>query len=362
MWQLMEARALWLLVLPFAVALFFFLKRRRQKGLIRFSAPDLSQKYSRRTKNIFRFLFFLTLLAFLSLVFAISRPVHLKTQVKRWSEGIDMVIVLDVSESMDADDLVPTRLIAAKNVIREFISHRIEDRIGLVIFGGEAVMKSPLTHDHDFLLQQVDEIKLRELKQGTAIGSGLANGISRLRKSESKNKVIVLLTDGDSNVGNVNPITAAHLARQEGIRIYTVGIGRADRVVIPIYAYDSQGRKLQPIAKVPSYLNPELLRRIARITDGKAYMARDTGMLNKILQDISTLEKTKIVFSPLSEKEELFFWPAVLATLLFTLLFLFQETRYQRRKQIIPNSRDPQPNNAGQSLRLADRRGYASPA
>lgn len=332
MWQLMDMRALWLLLLPLGLAGYFLLKNRKTKGLIRFSAPDFTRKHSRRTKWIFRALFGITLLAFLSLIIAMARPVRLKTLVKRFSEGIDIVIVFDVSESMDADDLVPTRFVAAKNVVREFISHRTEDRIGLVMFGGEAVMKSPLTHDHDFLLSQLDELKMRELKQGTAIGSGLANGISRLRKSDSKNKVIVLLTDGDSNVGNVNPITAAHLARQEGIRIYPVGIGRSDRVIIPIYAYDSQGRKMQPIAKVPSYLNPELLRRIARITDGKAYMARDTGMLNQILQDISTLEKTKIVFSPLSEKEELYFWPAALATLLFTLLFLFQETRYQRRR------------------------------
>jgi Ca-activated chloride channel homolog len=337
MWQIMDMWAFWLFILPAGTAVFFLLKRRKERGLIRFSSPDLSQRHSRRTKVIFRGLFALTLLAFFAMIFAISRPVRLKTQVKRWSEGIDMVIVFDVSESMDADDLVPTRFIAAKNVVREFISHRTEDRIGLVVFGGEAVMKSPLTHDHDFLLSQVDEIKMRELKQGTAIGSGLANGISRLRKSESKNKVVVLLTDGDSNVGSVNPMTAAHLARQEGIRVYPVGIGRSDRVIIPIYAYDAQGRKTQPIAKVPSYLNPELLRRIARITNGKAYMARDTGMLNQILQDISSLEKTKIVFSPLSEKEELFLWPAMLATLLFALLFLFQETRYQRRRSYAPS-------------------------
>ncbi len=263
-------------------------------------------------------------------MFAIARPIRLKTWVKKWSEGIDIVLVFDMSESMDADDLVPTRLIAAKNVVREFIRNRTEDRIGLVVFAGEAVMKSPLTRDFDFLLNQVDELKLRELKQGTAIGSGLANGIARLRKTESRNKVIILLTDGDSNVGSVNPITAAHLARQEGIKIYTVGIGRADRVVITIYAYDADGKKTHPIAKIPSYLNPQLLQQVAQITGGRSYMARDTGMLNRILQDIDQLEKTKINFSPLSEKEELFLIPALLATVLFGLLFLLQETRYQR--------------------------------
>ncbi|MFM8269675.1 MAG: VWA domain-containing protein, partial [Pseudomonadota bacterium] len=257
----------------------------------------------------------------------------IKTLVKKSTEGVDIALVLDVSESMDAEDLEPTRILAAKEVIRQFISQRPNDRIGLVVFGGESVMKSPLTRDFNFLLKQVEDIKLRELKQGTAIGLGITNGISRLRKSQSKNRVLILLTDGDSNVGSINPITAAKLAAQEGIRIYTIGIGQQDRVVVPIFAFDPQGRKTHLVAKVPSYLNPKLLGEISEITGGKSYMARDTGMLSRILQEIDKLEKTKVILNAHTETEELFFYPALLALLLFTVSFLLMETRFQRKQQ-----------------------------
>ena len=215
------------------------------------------RRESRRTKRIFRALFAFTLLSLIVLAFVAARPTWVKSWAKKSSEGIDIVLALDVSESMDADDLPPSRILVAKQVIRDFIRRRTEDRIGLVLFGGEAVTKCPLTRDFDFLLSQVDDVKLRELKQGTAIGNGLASSIARLRHSDAKNRVIILLTDGDSNVGAINPITAANLARQEGIKIYTIGIGKADRVVVPIYAYDIFGKRNQLIAQVPSYLNPE---------------------------------------------------------------------------------------------------------
>jgi Ca-activated chloride channel homolog len=332
MWNLIHIEALWAFLLPAALTIYFLLTKRAPKEKsFKFSATDeWLKKESRRMKWIYRLFFALSIIGFTALILAIARPVRLKTWVKKWSEGIDIAIVFDLSESMDADDFAPSRLHVAKSVVQDFVRNRTEDRIGLVVFAGEAVMKSPLTRDFDFLLNQVEELKMRELKQGTAIGSGLANGIARLRKSESKNKVIILLTDGDSNVGSINPITAAHLARQEGIRVYTVGIGRADRVIITIYAYDGQGRKTQPIAKIPSYLNPELLKQVATITGGRSYMARDAGMLNRILQDIDQLEKTKVNFAPLSEREELFLIPALIGTILLGLLFLLQETRFQR--------------------------------
>jgi Ca-activated chloride channel family protein len=233
---------------------------------------------------------------------------------------------------MDADDLIPTRILAAKSVIKDFVNHRPDDRIGLVIFGGEAILKSPLTRDFDFLLSQVEDVKLRELKQGTAIGNGIANGIARLRQSESKNRILILLTDGDSNVGAINPITAAHLARQEGIKIYSIGIGQHDRVLIPIYSYDSNGQKSHLLTQIPSYLNPELLKQISTITGGRSYMARDTGMLNRILRDIDSLEKTKIKLLPMSKREEIFFIPALLTTLFLATLIFVQETRFKRRR------------------------------
>lgn len=335
MWQLMEPNYLWLFLMPSMAVIFFLFKKRNpsnQKQLSFTFSHDLFKKHHRRTRFIFRIMLLSNLVVFALLAFCVARPMVIKSWVQKWTQGVDIVFVLDVSESMDATDLIPSRIQAAKSVIKDFVSHRPDDRIGLVIFGGESILKSPLTRDFDFLLAQVEDVKLRELKQGTAIGNGMANGIARLRNSESKTRILILLTDGDSNVGAINPITAAHLARQEGIKVYSIGIGQNDRVLVPIYAYDSSGTKTQLVAQIPSYLNPELLKQIASITGGRSYMARDTGALNRILQDIDQLEKTKIKLLPMSKKEETFLFPAILACfLLITLLFL-QETRFQQRR------------------------------
>ncbi len=333
MWQLTHKEYLLLLVIPIGILLFFLFKQKNRTlstHLKLSQNADFLKKKSRRTKNILRLLFLCQLTAISLLVFVICEPFELKTWAQKWTEGVDIVICLDVSESMDATDLNPNRILAAKQVIREFIKSRPNDRIGIVIFGGESILKSPLTRDFDFLNAQVEDIKLRELKQGTAIGMGLSNSIARLRKTESKNKVIILLTDGDSNVGSINPITASNLAAQEGIRIYSIGIGQSDRVLVPIYSYDLDGRKTQLIAQVPSYLNPKLLEEIAHITKAKSFMARDTNGLHKILQEIDSLEKTRIKVKPMAEKQDRFLLPALIASLLLFLSILLQETRFQQ--------------------------------
>ena len=317
-----------------AIALFFWLRRRNEKNplLARMPGPwEQLKRAMKRTRWAFRGLFIFQLLSLCLIIAVIARPIRTKVVAKKSTEGVDIALVLDVSESMDAEDLEPTRILAAKQVIRQFISQRPNDRIGLVVFGGESIMKSPLTRDFDFLSSQVEAVKLRELKQGTAIGLGITNGIARLRKSQSKNKVLILLTDGDSNVGSVNPVTAAKLAASDGIKIYTIGIGKQDRVVVPIYAFDQNGRRTHLIAQVPSYLNPQLLKNISEITGGKSYMARDTGMLSRILQEIDKLEKTKISITAITEIEELFFYPAVFGVLIMAIAYLLTETRFQRK-------------------------------
>jgi len=319
-------------------ALYFIFRKRSSKNPLLFRMPGPWQELRRamrRTTWAYRLLFLAQVLALALIIVVIARPVRTKVLTKKSTEGVDIALVLDVSESMDAEDLEPTRILAAKHVIRQFISQRPNDRIGLVVFGGESVMKSPLTRDFDFLLRQVEEVKLRELKQGTAIGLGITNGIARLRKSQSKNKVLILLTDGDSNVGSVNPMTAAKLAASDGIKIYTIGIGKQDRVVVPIYAFDSNGRKTHLIAQVPSYLNPKLLKEISDTTGGKSYMARDSGMLSRILQEIDSLEKTKVTITATTELEELFFYPAAIGLLLLAISYLLLETRYQRKWRVI---------------------------
>jgi len=330
-WQFGDPTMLLVALLPLAFALwFFFRKKRAPKDSLPFSSwSELLEKERKRTRRAFRLLFAFFLVGLLGLALGAARPHRVKAWAKRFSEGIDIVLVLDLSESMEADDLVPTRFIAAKKVIGDFIAKRTDDRIGLVVFGGESVTKAPLTRDYGFLRDAVRDLRLRELKQGTAIGMGLANGISRLRGSESHSKVLVLLTDGDNNVGAVNPVTASLLARQEGIKIYAIAMGAADRVVVPIYAYDEFGRKTQLVAQVPSYLNPELMRRLAANTGGRAWMARDTGALQQVLQEIDRLEKTRVRLQPMQKKEELFTIPALVAFFLLMLTVLLLETRFR---------------------------------
>lgn len=334
MWKFLEPNNLLFLILPTLIVVSIFLKKKKTTPILLMLTDPKSilKKLSKSTRLVFG-LFFLGYLAiFILMAVVFARPMRIKSWIQKWTEGVDIVFALDVSESMEASDLTPSRIIAAKAVIKDFVTHRPDDRIGLVIFGGESILKSPLTRDFDFLLSQVEDVRLRELKQGTAIGNGLANGIARLKQSESKNKILILLTDGDSNVGAINPVTAAHLARQEGIRIYSIGIGQQDRVLVPIYSYDIKGQRGPLLTQIPSYLNPELLKQISAITNGKAYMARDTGMLNRILKDIDAIEKTKIKLLPMSKKEEFFLIPALIATLGLFFLIILQETRFQRRR------------------------------
>lgn len=331
-WLLLNPGALWWALLPASLMVYFGLRwRKSYKGLLLFSAPlPVLKSSSRRTRWIFRALFAGFGLSLVGFAWVAARPIERETWTEKTTDGIDIVLTLDVSESMDADDFHPTRIIVAKSVISDFIRKRKYDRIGFNIFGGEAVTKSPLTRDHDFLLKQVDSVQLRELKQGTAIGMGLANAILRLKDSQAKTKIIVLLTDGDSNVGSINPVTASQLARQEGIKIYPIGMGQKNRVIIPIYQYDESGRKGPLIARIPSYINPALLKEIAQITGGKAYMARDSGMLNRILQEIDTLEKTKIKMMPREKQDEKYWIPAACLTFLLFGITVLLETRFRK--------------------------------
>ncbi len=332
-WELLEPNGLYWITLPLVGVFFFWLRKRRPKRstVLPFSGPvSFMREKTRRLRWVYRGLFGLFVLSLGLLCLVIARPVVRQTWSEKTTEGIDIILSLDVSISMDADDFHPSRIAVAKQVITDFIRKRQYDRIGLNIFGGEAVTKSPLTRDYEFLIRQVEQIELRQLKQGTAIGMGLSNAILRLKDSQAKTKIIILLTDGDSNVGAINPITASQLARQQGIKIYPIGMGQQNRVVIPIYQYDDQGRRGPLLTRIPSYINPALLKEIASITGGKSYTARDSGMLNRILQEINTLEKTRLKMLPRQKQEERFFAFALAATLILLVLFLLLETRFRR--------------------------------
>lgn len=338
-WTFQLPAALWLMLLPLAWMILVLLARRRfqPKQQAAFSGSrTLFQEESKRARRVQRVLFGVALLSFLLLVTAIARPTTIHASGDRKSEAIDIVITLDVSESMIADDFPPDRLHVAKSVIRDFIKKRPNDRVGFVVFGGESFTKSPLTEDLDFVLNQVQSVQLRELKQGTAIGMGLASALTRLRNSTAKTKLIVLLTDGDSNVGDVNPVTAAHLARQEKIRIYSIGIGKQNRVLVPIYNMDSFGNRRGLVAQVPSYLNPELLAEISSMTGGRSYMARNPGMLSEILTEIDKLEKSKVILKPKIRLEEWYRVFAIAGLVGLALILLLQDTRYRRGNWNVP--------------------------
>lgn len=334
---LLSPLALLLALIPLGVTAYFFLIRRNAKSsriLFYSSAAESFLKRSHQMRWWYRGFFVAFVASLLLLVFAIARPAFVKKWTKQWHEGIDILFALDVSESMDATDFLPNRIEVAKQVLKEFVGRRSFDRIGLVLFGGEAITKVPLTQDYPFLLQQIDSVHLRELKQGTAIGMAIASSVGRLRSSETKTRVIILLTDGDSNVGSINPVTAAHLAKDEGIKIYTIGMGKSRRVVVPIYAYDAFGKKTQLLTQVPSYLNPELLQRVSRLTGAKAYMAKDAESLTKILAEIDELEKSPVKQSAHQEYDEIFLPFAASATLILFLLAGLLQTRFRRARYV----------------------------
>ena len=219
---------------------------------------------------------------------ALARPQQTDEQVEQFTEGIDIMVVLDISESMKIEDFRPNRLEAAKQVAREFVGGRFQDRIGIVIFSGEAYSLAPLTTDYALLTSYIDAIKFTDIQTGgTAIGSALAVATNRMRESDAKSKVIILLSDGDNTAGNIDPITAAELARAYNIRLYTIGIGKEGRVP---FGRDVFGR--------PSYIDNSMdetsLRRIADIGEGKFYRVSNNEALADVFSRIDQLEKAEI--------------------------------------------------------------------
>jgi Ca-activated chloride channel family protein len=242
-------------------------------------------------------------------VFALARPQNAHKYTERSVNGIDILMVMDVSASMNIEDLAEqSRLEVAKHTMREFIKGRQNDRIGFVIFSGEAVTLSPPTLDYGVVLQNVGEIRTGALKDGTAIGDGLALAVGRLRESQAKSKVIILLTDGDNNVGQVDPATAGDLADGYGIKVYTIAVGREGRVKLPIRTQIA-GQTVTTYQMFENALNPTLLEHIARLTNGKFYRVTDAKTLESVFKEIDQLETTKVQAKEHIRYDELFSEP-----------------------------------------------------
>lgn len=251
--------------------------------------------------------------AFALLVVALARPQDVEQNVRTNTEGIDIMLAIDVSGSMLARDFKPDRITAAKEVAGSFIADRYGDRIGLVAFAGEAFTQSPLTTDQSTLQTLLARIRSGLIEDGTAIGNGLATAINRLRESNAKSKVIILLTDGENNRGEIAPLTAAEIARDQGIRVYTIGVGT--RGTAPYPTVDFFGNPTVVQAKVQ--IDEKILGEIADLTGGRYFRATDNAKLQSIYDEINQLEKSKVEISQYTTyTEEYLRWAAAALALL----------------------------------------------
>lgn len=247
--------------------------------------------------------FFITLIL---IVIALGRPQRSNERVEQFTEGIDIILVMDISESMDLQDFTPNRLEASKKTAIDFINGRFGDRIGMVVFAGEAYSLAPLTNDYELLSDLIREISFDMMEaKGTAIGSAIASATNRMKDAESASKVLILLSDGESNAGNVDPLFAAQLASALDIKIYTIAVGKDGMVP---YGTDFFGRPQM----VESYLDETTLREIAKIGNGQFFRASDGGTLQTIFDEINTLEKTEILENRFKETADYYrvylFW------------------------------------------------------
>jgi Ca-activated chloride channel family protein len=256
-----------------------------------------------------------------ALITALARPQSSLSWQNTTTEGIDIMIASDISGSMLAEDFQPNRLEAGKNIAIDFIKNRPDDRIGLVIFSGESFTQCPLTIDHDVLINLYKDIKNGMIDDGTAIGMGLATAVNRLKDSEAKSKVIILLTDGSNNMGSISPVTAAEIAKQFGVRVYTVGIGTHGFAPYPVQT--PYGIQYQ---RIPVDVDEGTLTKIADITGGKYFRATDNETLKHIYEQIDKLEKAKIDVTEYHKKTEMFLPFALIALFFLLSEFIIKNT------------------------------------
>lgn len=317
-------RWLWLLAFVPPLLAWAYVERKR-RAVLRFSAA--SQLFAQGRGLRPRFLWILPVmrvLAFALAVVALARPQERDARERDLSvEGIDIMIALDLSTSMEAADFRPNnRLHVAKEVLSEFISGRANDRIGLVVFSGAAYTQAPLTLDYGVLKEVIKQLRTRVLEDGTAIGDAVATALNRLRDSDAKSRVVVLITDGDNNAGRLSPIDAGDAAKTLGIPVYTILVGKGGKVPFP-QGQDIFGRTAWRDVEIP--INPELLQRLAKETGGEFYRATDRESLKEGLQHVlDSLERSKLMeggaTATYREKfHELLLWAALLLVLEFAL-------------------------------------------
>lgn len=299
-----------LVLIPFLLALFWYEYKRREGSSIRFSSLSVMGQLGTTWRARWSFLpWVLRALVLVVLLTALAGPQKLLGQSKLSSEGIDIVLALDVSGSMSAEDYIIdghriSRLDIIRSTVENFIKQRTDDRLGLIVFGSQAYTVCPLTTDHDWLLENLRQIRIGLIEDATAIGSGIATSLLRLKNSKAKSRVIVLLTDGVNNSGKIQPLDAAKMAQALGVKIYTIGAGTTG--IVPFPVTDEFGNKHYEQAQFD--LDEDTLKKIAALTGGEYFRAADTASLRNIYAQIDKLEKTKIEEKGYKQYEPLFWF------------------------------------------------------
>ncbi len=314
----------WLLWILAAVPLMavLYVYRERKPAAVNVSSTAGALGVPRTLRHYLRHIpFILRCAAFAALVVALARPQNTSSNSSSTTEGIDVVLSIDISGSMLARDFSPDRMEAAKHTASQFIAARPNDRIGLVVFAGESFTQSPLTTDRRTLRMLLEQIRSGLVDDGTAIGNGLATAINRLRESTAESKVIILLTDGVNNTGQIAPLTAAEIAQTFGIRVYTIGVGT--RGTAPFPAYDRLGR--MTYIDAPVEIDEQMLSEIASMTGGEYFRATDNDSLQEVYERIDALEKSKIETDEHIDYHELFAVWALAALALLALEFIIRK-------------------------------------
>lgn len=318
---------LWLLVLlPIVLAVEWWRSRNRVRGMT-FSSVQAAKEAPKTIWARIRSVPVALRMAVLALaVLAMARPQDRSSIEERFAEGVDIMLVLDTSTSMRAQDFSPNRFEAARDVAAEFIRGRTSDRVGLVVFAAKAFTQTPLTLDYDFLLRMLEEVEVGVIEDGTAIGTAIAMATNRLRESTAESKVLILLTDGQNNRGEIDPVTASEVAETMGVRIYSIGVGAYGEA--PFLFDDPFGGQRKRM--VPVEIDEEMLTNVAENTGGRYFRATNKQALRSIYEEIGELEKTKIeerVYTDVTERYAYFLWPAFGLLLLELLL---SNTRLRR--------------------------------
>lgn len=323
-----------LIVVPLAILAYQFFYKSKFRPTLVVSHINLYKKAQRRSSIITYLNDLIKLIAFGLIIYALARPQTSQTQVKKNIEGIDIIIALDVSDSMLIEDMKPlNRLESAKQTIRDFVSKRSSDRIGLVVFAGEAFTLVPPTLDYELLIARIEEIKTArdaKIKDGTAIGVAIAAAAGRLKDSQAKTRIMIFMTDGENNSGTIDPETGLEIAKGYGLKIYSIGIGRDGPTRLPIYQKDFMGNNVKTYVPFESSVNEDLLGSMARQTQGKFFRASKENSLESVFNEIDQLEKTKVDINKYVQYEEHFMKYLAWGIILYVIQFIFSRIILRR--------------------------------